>query len=93
MSPHGEVKRCGYRIGSPVTMSLAGAILPVKCKLVRGRGPRQEVEIVSAHLYQPSKEQRGMAEIATLTIGGIVLAMAIAMAYMAIYLFGNSGTH
>jgi len=35
-----------------------------------------------------------MAElIATLMMGGVVLAMAIAMAYLAIYLFGNSGTH
>lgn len=35
-----------------------------------------------------------MAEIiATLAIGGVVVAVAIAMAYLAIYLFGNNGTH
>jgi hypothetical protein len=35
-----------------------------------------------------------MAEIiATLAVGGVVVAMAIGLAYLAIYLFGNNGTH
>ena len=39
-----------------------------------------------------TKEQRGTAElIAALTMGGIVVAMATAMAYLVIYLFGNNG--
>lgn len=35
-----------------------------------------------------------MAEtIATLAIGGLVVLVAIAVAHLTIYLFGNSGTH
>lgn len=35
-----------------------------------------------------------MAEIiATLAMGGGVVTIAIAMAYLVIYLFGNTGTH
>jgi len=35
-----------------------------------------------------------MAEIiATLAMGGIIVAMASAIACLAIYLFGNNGTH
>ncbi|WHZ28245.1 MAG: hypothetical protein OJF51_003043 [Nitrospira sp.] len=35
-----------------------------------------------------------MAEIiATLAIGGIVVVVAIAAAYLTIYLFGDNGTH
>ena len=35
-----------------------------------------------------------MAEtIAMLAVGGLVVAMAIGVAYLTIYLFGNNGTH
>ncbi len=41
-----------------------------------------------------SKEVRGMAEtIAILAIGGIVVTVSVAGAYLVTYLFGNDGTH
>lgn len=39
-----------------------------------------------------SKEVRDMAEtIATLVVGGLILAVSTGMAYLVIYLFGNNG--
>lgn len=35
-----------------------------------------------------------MAEIiATLAVGGVIVAVSIGVAYLVIYLFGNDGTH
>ncbi len=35
-----------------------------------------------------------MAEIiVTLAVGGVVVAIAVGVAYLVIYLFGNNGTH
>lgn len=41
-----------------------------------------------------SKEVRGMVEtIAIFAIGGVIVAVSVAVAYLVIWLFGNDGTH
>ncbi len=87
---HDQANCHGYCVRSPVIMPLrdrlSEAILQMRRTLTQGVDPKLRRRDHLRGSVSTIKEQQGMAElIATLTMGGIVVAMATAMAYLVMY--------
>ncbi|MFO0698249.1 MAG: hypothetical protein U0236_03390 [Nitrospira sp.] len=73
---------------------LQEAILRGRRNLSLGAEPRLRDRDRQPEAILAIKEQRGMAEIIViLAMVGFVVTVAIAVAYLVIYLFGNNGMH